>query len=64
MVVGARMNLFGAELPRLARQDARLIYYPISFPTGHMCPDGIHPSESGYAEWGRQFAEACARSDV
>lgn len=56
LVVGARMRLLGGELPRLARQDDRLVYCPIAFPIGQTCSDGIHPSESGYAEWGRQLA--------
>jgi lysophospholipase L1-like esterase len=64
LVVGARMELLGGELPRLARHDERLVYCPIAFPTEHICADGIHPSESGYAEWGRQLAAhiagACA----
>lgn len=66
LVVGARMELLGAELPRLARQDERLVYCPVTFPTEHSCSDGIHPSERGYAEWGKQLAAyiagACAAS--
>lgn len=56
LVVGARMQLLGTELPRLARSDERLVYCPVDFPTGLLCSDGIHPSEAGYAEWGRQLA--------
>lgn len=56
LVLGAHADLLGAELVRSLRGKPNVHFCPIGFPSGRLAPDGVHPSEAGYATWGAQLA--------
>lgn len=63
-VLGCRARLVEAWLRSVVSQTPGARFAPVSFPLGadHVARDGVHPSESGYDEWGRQLAAQAAAS--
>jgi lysophospholipase L1-like esterase len=64
--LGLRVRLLDGELQALADSDPGIVFAPVRFPVEDrfMARDGLHPSESGYREWGRQLAGIMVDHDV
>jgi lysophospholipase L1-like esterase len=58
--LGVRARLLDRAYSDLARTHSRVIHVSSQFKLDRefFCQDGFHPSESGYAAWGEQLAEA------
>jgi lysophospholipase L1-like esterase len=61
-VLGLRARLLEAALHRLARGTDGAVHVPLPALAGNhfFCEDRFHPSEEGYAVWGRAMGRAAA----
>jgi lysophospholipase L1-like esterase len=61
-VLGERARLLDRASVNIASTLPAVVHVHSQFELGRefFCEDGFHPSEWGYAEWGRRLAEAIA----